>query len=322
MRQPEDVSVSCLGSSQVLKDLLEECRQRYLRRIQSKTLIFGVQGGRWTQCKERDIRPMSTVLHDEKEKESLVKGIESFLNPSTREWYAKRGIPYRRGYLLHGPPGTGKSSLCMSIAGCFHLDVYILNLSSADDSSLNILLAKLPQHCVLLLEDIDVASTNRSQHHDTRDSKPTYGQPEKNQPKGVTLSGLLNALDGVASQEGRLLFMTTNYIERLDDALIRPGRIDQKVEFHLANKFIVSQLFRVVYKDSVDGSGNGTIEKLADDFASQVPESEFSAADVLSLLLEHRLSPADAMVNVAAWVTRVRKEKRKLKREDSWEHSV
>ena len=84
----------------------------------------------------------------------------------------------------------------------------------------------------------------------------------------MTLSGLLNALDGVASQEGRLLFITTNYIERLDDTLIRPGPINQKIKFHLANKFIINQLFRVIYKDSVDGSGNGIIKKLADDFAN------------------------------------------------------
>jgi chaperone BCS1 len=101
---------------------------------------------------------MSTVLHNNKEKEALLSDITSFLNPATREWYTERGIPYRRGYLLYGPPGTRKSSLSLSITGHFDLDIYILNLASVNDSTLNGLFAKLPQHYIILLEDIDVAS--------------------------------------------------------------------------------------------------------------------------------------------------------------------
>jgi chaperone BCS1 len=300
---------------------LEECRQKYLEHLQGKTLIFEVRSGTWEQSKTRHIRQMSTVLHDDMEKEALLSDIMSFLNPATREWYTERGIPYRRGYLLYGPPGTGKSSLSLSIAGHFDLDVYILNLASVDDSILNNLFAKLPQHCVILLEDVDVASQNRSQDIEAEHSDSILSSSEKHGKK-VTLSGLLNALDGVGSQEGRLLIMTTNYIERLDDALIRPGRVDRKVEFRLADEIITGQLFRIVFNGS-DCNTEKTLEQLADDFAGRVPESEFSPAEVLSLLLEHRRSPESAVANVAAWVSRVREEKRnKLKREGSWVHSA
>jgi len=209
----------------------------------------------------------------------------------------------------------------LSIAGHFDLDVYILNLASVDDSTLNSLFAKLPQHCVILLEDVDAATHNRSQNKEAEDSESMLSFSEK-QRNGVTLSGLLNALDGVGSQEGRLLIMTTNYIERLDDALIRPGRVDRKVEFRLADKDIIGQLFRMVFKGP-DGNDDKNVERLADDFAGRVPESEFSPAKVLSLLLEHKQSPESAVGNMEAWVARVREEKRnKLKREDSWVHSA
>src|SRR6266704_796141 len=99
--------------------------------------------------------------------------------------------------------------------------IYILNLASVDDSILNELFAKLPQRCVILLEDVDVASQNRSQDKEAEHPDSMFSFSGKR--KQVTLSGLLNALDGVGSQEGRLLIMTTNYIERLDDALIQPG---------------------------------------------------------------------------------------------------
>ena len=321
-REKEEVSISCFGwSSLILKDLLEECRQSYLEHLQGKTLIFEARGGTWEQSKTKCIRKVSTVLHDDKEKEALVSDITSFLNPATREWYTKRGIPYRRGYLMYGPPGTGKSSLSLSIAGHFDLDIYILNLANMDDSTLNKLFTKLSQHCVILLEDVDVASQNRMQakEADHSDVDLSFFETQK---KTVTLSGLLNALDGVGSQEGRLLIMTTNYIERLDDALIRPGRVDRKIEFRLANKGVMSQLFCIVFKGS-DGSNDKTIEHLADDFAGRIPESEFSPAEVLSLLLEHRLSPQSAVANVEAWMARVRKGKgNNLKREESWVHPL
>jgi chaperone BCS1 len=116
--------------------------------------------------------------------------------------------------------------------------------------------------------------------------------------------------------------MTTNYIKRLDDALIRPGRVDRKIEFQLADRDIIRQLFRIIFKLS-EGNDDKTVERLADDFAGRVPESEFSPAEVLSLLLENRQSPESAVASVEAWVARVREEKgHKLKREGSWMHSA
>jgi mitochondrial chaperone BCS1 len=98
-------------------------------------------------------------------------------------------------------------------------------------------------------------------------------------------------------QEGRLLIMTTNYIERLDDALIWPGRIDRKIEFRLADIGIINQLFRIVFKDDKDDQ---KIERLGHKFAGLMLGLEFSPAEVLSLLLEHRKSPESAIAGVEA----------------------
>ena len=318
-RTAEEVSLSCLGrSSRVLKDLLEECRRNYLAELQGKTLVFEVRHGKWEQSTKRSRREMSTVLFDAETKAALLNDITSFLAQDTREWYTKRGILYKRGYLLYGPPGTGKSSLSLSIAGHFDLDIYILNLASVSDGILASLFSRLPQHCIILLEDVDVATQNRLTDKDATHSDTSTGLMDK-QGEGVTLSGLLNALDGVGSQEGRILIMTTNYIERLDDALIRPGRVDQKVEFRLADIGIINQLFRIVFQD---GKDDKKIERLGHEFAGLVPELEFSPAEVFSLLLEHRRSPESAIAGVEAWVAKIREEKRnKLKREGSWVHS-
>jgi chaperone BCS1 len=83
---------------------------------------------------------MSTVIHDDEVKEALLNDITRFLDPSTRKWYAELGIPYRRSYLLYRAPGTGKSSLSLSIAGHFSLDVYVLNLASVNDKTLGVYL--------------------------------------------------------------------------------------------------------------------------------------------------------------------------------------
>jgi chaperone BCS1 len=106
---------------------------------------------------------MSTVIISKKLKEMLVGDVAEFLDPKTRTWYSTRGLLYQRGYLLYGPPGTGKSSFSLSIAGQFDLDVYVLTMSSLNDHNLKALFADLPQHCIVLLEDVDATGVHRTQ---------------------------------------------------------------------------------------------------------------------------------------------------------------
>lgn len=127
-----------------------------------------------------------------------------------------KGIPYRRGYLLHGAPGSGKTSFIQALAGAVGYNICLLNLAERGltDDKLNHLLGLVPDRSFILLEDVDSAFNRRVQ------------TSEDGFKGAVTFSGLLNALDGVASTEERIIFMTTNHYERLDPALIRPGRVD------------------------------------------------------------------------------------------------
>ncbi|KAM3538622.1 hypothetical protein ARSEF1564_008469 [Beauveria bassiana] len=108
---------------------------------------------------------------------------------------------YRRDYLLYGEPGTGKTSLSLAAAGQFGLDVYAMNLSKVNDTTLNKLMRNLPTRCILLLEDIDATESAKSRQNSGAGSKESTSSH-------VTLSGPLNAIDGVASVEGRVLIMT------------------------------------------------------------------------------------------------------------------
>jgi chaperone BCS1 len=258
---------------------------------------------------------------DEAVKKDVLEDMKQFLDEETQEWYAARGIPYKRGYLLDGPPGTGKSSFCLSVAGLYELDIYILNLSSLGDAGLAKLFTQLPPRCVVLLEDVDAVGLGRK---DTG-----TGQPQKDAAHhGVSLSGLLNVIDGVGSQEGRILIMSTNYIDHLDEALIRPGRVDKTIVFKCADKKIAAQLFCTIFKQTTTGyeqpakeAEDVAIETLAEEFAARVPEEEFSPAKILSFLLEHKHSPADAVDCVQKWVTKQKEGKEAaslLERENSW----
>lgn len=113
----EDIYISSIGLyPNILKELVEECRKKYLNDIQRKVSVFEYHEGEWKKARLRPIRPISTVIMDKQVKDVLLRDMEEFLDEPT-QWYAARGIPYQRGYLLFGPPGTGKSSFSLSIAG-------------------------------------------------------------------------------------------------------------------------------------------------------------------------------------------------------------
>ncbi|KAI5123305.1 hypothetical protein M0805_009326 [Coniferiporia weirii] len=271
----EVLSVSVVArNNNILKQLVLQAKREYeaeaVHRIQ---IYFADAHGSWRWTDSRHKRPMGSIVLEPGVKEMLLADTRDFLR--SEKWYADRGIPFRRGYLLHGVPGSGKSSLIHAIAGALMLDIYVVSLSSSwmNDSTLTSLMGRVPARCIVLLEDLDAAFTRST----SRDSGST-GAPGKKKGSGsspdnkddsddedgddesknkkkkkddslsevntLSLSGLLNALDGVAASEGRILFATTNHLERLDPALSRPGRMDVWIEFKNASPWQAEALFR------------------------------------------------------------------------------
>ncbi len=162
------------------------------------------------------------------------------------DFYKRMGVPYRRGYLFYGVPGTGKTTLVRKMAAAHKLDVCMVSLSNniGVENYLQRLFASAPHHSILLIEDIDVAFP-RGEDDDlvgNRDEKKGDAASITVDFMGISLGGakttkklsmseLFNAIDGIAAQTGCILVMTTNHIEHLDPALIRSGRIDVKIPF-------------------------------------------------------------------------------------------
>ena len=135
----------------------------------------------------------------------------------------------------------------------------MLSLSRAglDDTTLQELISYLPERCIALMEDIDAAfhhDINREPHSADPSRASFPGAGTGIQSRGVTLSGLLNAIDGVAAHEGRLLFATTNHYGSLDPALRRPGRMDRHIEFKLASRHQIKEMFRRFYASTISAS--------------------------------------------------------------------
>ncbi|KIX03506.1 uncharacterized protein Z518_07059 [Rhinocladiella mackenziei CBS 650.93] len=246
----ETVTLTTLYSQRhVFESLFKEAHDIATQSVEGKTVIYTAWGTKWDKFGHpRSKRPLDSVILDQGVKERIVADVQDFLSSS--KWYHERGIPYRRGYLLYGPPGTGKSSFIQALAGHLNYDIAMLNLSERGltDDRLNHLLTVIPQRTLVLLEDVDAAFANRRQV----DSDGYQGA-------NVTFSGLLNAMDGVGSAEERIIFLTTNHVDRLDEALVRPGRVDMTVRLGEATRYQIEQLWERFYGDA-DPSGKAKAE--------------------------------------------------------------
>jgi chaperone BCS1 len=198
-----------------IKKLVEGVYERYNAEHDQIKIFVNNLYGEWNLVKRVIGKSLDNIVINEELHTTLVNDIYEF--EKDKPWYDSLNIPYKRGYLLHGPPGNGKTSLSIAIASQNKRNIYCLDVNKLrDDSALRTAFSNLQSNSLLLVEDIDVAFS-MGRKMDTK-YKPN-----------VTFACLLNCLDGVYYKEGLLTVMTTNHIEMLDSALIRPGRMDLKV---------------------------------------------------------------------------------------------
>uniref|UniRef100_A0A8V0ZJ37 Mitochondrial chaperone BCS1 n=1 Tax=Gallus gallus TaxID=9031 RepID=A0A8V0ZJ37_CHICK len=268
----ESVTFTALGTNrEIFFNILQEARELALQQQEG----FGFPRRR---------RPLSSVVLEKGVSERLVEDVKEFIdNP---KWYIERGIPYRRGYLLYGPPGCGKSSFITALAGELQHSICLLSLSdrSLSDDRLNYLLSVAPQQSIILLEDVDAAFVSR----DLAAENPAMYQGMGR----LTFSGLLNALDGVASTEARIVFMTTNYVDRLDPALVRPGRVDLKQYVGHCSRGQLARMFQRFYPEQPPAA--------AERFAEQAlaVSKQISAAQVQGHFMLYKTDPGGAIENI------------------------
>ncbi|KJX94837.1 mitochondrial chaperone bcs1 like protein [Zymoseptoria brevis] len=315
----EELTVRSLGrSSSPIRDFVQTCREEAERKAQFYVVIYSRDryGMSWKPKYRKPHRGLETVHFDEAVKRALLDDIRSYLDTRTRKLYQSRSIPYRRGYLLYGPPGTGKSSLSTALAGEFGLDLYEVKVPSiANDADLEQMFQEIPPRCIVLLEDIDAVWSGRETRQDRQltDSSSDTSSTLSN----VTLSGLLNVLDGVGSQEGRLVIMTTNKPEQLDPALVRPGRVDFKVFLGNISQASAGEMFmRMFSPELLSGTQVGdtmqdsldqhvSMEKLkmlASEFAQQVPNDTFTPSQLQGFFQRHLSSARGAAEGIEGWV--------------------
>ncbi|EFO21224.2 chaperone BCS1 [Loa loa] len=284
----ETVTLTTLGTDvRFLTNLLDKATSEALQHVETGLVVYRAVGSEWRRFgTPMRKRPLTSVILDDGVANSIVNDFQEFCSSS--KWYTERGIPYRRGYLFYGPPGSGKSSFIAALASYFGYSVCMLSLSerTLDDDRLNHLLNTPPPYSVVVLEDVDAAFGSRD---DPVQSSKAYEGLTR-----VTFSGLLNAIDGVASADERILFMTTNHVNRLDSALIRPGRIDVKQYFGYCTEAMFSKMFKHFY-------GYNITEDMAVKFrkAAVTLDMEISPAEVQGYLLLRKEDPQASIDDIA-----------------------
>jgi chaperone BCS1 len=245
--------------------------------------------------------------------------------------------------MFYGPVGTGKTSLSTAIASHYNLPLCVIDLAGMDDTILQDKVKKLPSRCVILFEDIDAAgivrertmvpktdasdegdeTSSESESCDTWDTKSRKNRVKETDPKKmnpslsqpsrteVTLSGLLNTLDGLGSREGHIVILTTP--DSLDKALYRPGRIDNQVYLGFADQVTAGITFtRIFGSDKQVKESQKAIRKLGREFGRLLPSDFFTPAEIQKFYMNRRGQPQKTVDELPGYIDEKRTGKTKF----------
>lgn len=295
--------------------------------IKSKTnrqwmqLIYTNKNGRWENTPSNNARKLETIVLQDNMTEDIKEDLDDFVNSET--WYHEWGIPYTRGYLFYGKPGCGKTSLIKGISNYTQRHMYYLMLNhvKSDNELIDLLKGIDYKKAILVIEDIDCMTkiindrSNRDSSEDMSELKSEIkaikqtmmngnmnrtdifmqahpqlfndGPEQKTYNGELTLSGILNAIDGIFNNDGRIMIMTSNHPEVLDRALIRSGRVDRKIKFDYCTKEQIQHMYKMMFKKEVE------LEEL-----NHINDYKYSPADIVSLFVRYKSDPLMALKDI------------------------
>lgn len=254
-QRSESLTFETVGRDrQFVKSLVDEIVACHRKKLGTSSSYLYVYDEGWNYLEAYSPRLLDSVILRPGEKEHLLQDLEKFR--ASRDRYRRLGVPYHRGYLLYGPPGTGKTSLVSALGAKCGMSIYVVNLTDFTDKSLKKAINDVPENSIVLFEDIDCmrAGHRREQVEGSEPQLvPAEGREKKPEPQiGVTLSGLLNVLDGFFAPENVVFVMTTNHMQMLDPALLRPGRIDYRLYMGEASDRQRVELYRRFFSEATE----------------------------------------------------------------------
>ncbi len=261
----------------------------------------------YTKHKFYTTRNFDNVFFEQRSK--VKKHVEFFL--TRKDWYEKKGIPYTLGFMFHGDPGCGKTSTVKAIANTARRHIINIQLSEIKSKAqlrhlffneeihvydgINTERYTIPVHERLyVIEDIDamgdaVLRREWKKPTSTVEEKKQNADPwmdrerEEDFKEPIDLSFLLNLLDGTLEASGRIIAISSNFPERIDRALIRPGRIDMIVHFKKCNREILREMIDSFY------------DRNFDDWTDESLDYKWSPAEVNQILFRNFDKPEDAI---------------------------
>ena len=246
------------------KDILQEfIKKAYLHnRPKTENMIdVTIFKNFWSKLNKLPMRNIDTVYLDKEIKNNLLNDVNQFIEDE--DVYNEFGIPYKKTYLFEGLPGSGKTSMIFALASKLKMNISIFNFGpDVDDAVFMKAIATLPENSILLLEDVDALFVER----------------ESKIKSCITFSGILNTLDGVSRRHKLITFITTNFVEKLDSALLRPGRIDYIIKFTYASKEQIEMMFKRFRPN----------DDTFDMFYKKIKHNEYSTAILQKFFFTHR----------------------------------
>uniref|UniRef100_J3LTT6 AAA+ ATPase domain-containing protein n=2 Tax=Oryza brachyantha TaxID=4533 RepID=J3LTT6_ORYBR len=269
----------------------------------------GLVRSAWSHVVFEHPKTFDTLAMDPAKKKEILDDLTMFKNG--KEYYARVGKAWKRGYLLYGPPGTGKSAMIAAMANYLDYDIYDIELTSVhSNTDLRKLFIETTSKSIIVIEDIDCSldltgarkKKEAAADDDKKDGPPKPPDMKKDTSSKVTLSGLLNFIDGLWSACGgeRLIVFTTNHVKKLDPALIRRGRMDKHIEM----SYCCFEAFKFLAKTYLEVDSHGlfpAVKKL-------LSEVDMTPADVAE-----NLTPKSLEDNADSCLAALVKELEKLK---------